>query len=55
MPRNIYRAPAEKLVKISVTITPEQLEKINAICESQSTSISAVVRQALNAYLPKDE
>ena len=51
MPKSPSRAPAEKLVKISVTISPEQLEEISRLCERQSTSISAIVRQALAEYL----
>jgi predicted DNA-binding protein len=44
----------EKLLRKTYRITPEQFERLKTIANNSGTSLSAVVRDAIDAYHPDE-
>ena len=45
------KEPGEKCVKQNISIEPEQLKRITALCQREERTISWVIRKALDKYL----
>ena len=51
--KKVYRNGVDK--KVSVKLTPSQIDRMDQIMEEHGNNVSEILRQALNSYLDKIE